>query len=230
VLNRAPDALGAANWLDAIANGLSTQSVAAALVASAEFQARGALSNAAFVSVIYENALGRAPDAEGLQAWTGALNSGARSRADVVVAIAESGEGQGYAAAATSAGLWTTNADAITVFTAYRVELDRAPDAAGLSAWMGALQNGMTTAQLYSAIAGSSEFQATFGPLNNTQRVVTLYEHAFEREPDAAGLAGHVAALNSGAITLPGLAASFGASAEMGSYLNSILDGGIFIA
>ncbi|MCP5032292.1 MAG: DUF4214 domain-containing protein [Actinomycetia bacterium] len=59
---------------------------------SDEFQARyGGLDNQQFVSLIYQNVLGRTPDPEGLAHWTNALDSG-YSRGAVMIAFSESAE------------------------------------------------------------------------------------------------------------------------------------------
>ena len=63
------------------------------IVASPEFQAlHGAQSNAAFVTSLYQDGLGRVPDAAGGSFYTGLLNSGAASQAVVVLDIATSPE------------------------------------------------------------------------------------------------------------------------------------------
>lgn len=103
VLDRTGDAGGVQAWaglLDSHAD--SRIDVANAFVNSAEFQAHlsqqaGGQSDSAFVQSVYENALGRAADAGGLQAYTSELAHGT-SRADVAVSIAESAEAQQHLA------------------------------------------------------------------------------------------------------------------------------------
>jgi hypothetical protein len=84
-LDRVPDAAGQAGWTELLATDARTLAgVAAGFVGSAEFQSvYGALSNAAFVELLYQNVLGRAADAGGLAGWTNAL-AGGTSRAQVV--------------------------------------------------------------------------------------------------------------------------------------------------
>ncbi len=63
-----------------------------------EFQAQSAnISDTAFVSLMYQNLFGRAPDQGGLENWTNALSHG-MSREDVVVNIAKSIEGANHSA------------------------------------------------------------------------------------------------------------------------------------
>jgi hypothetical protein len=67
--------------------------IASSFAASSEFKTRyGSLGNSAFVTQIYENVFGRAPDTSGLSYWTGQLAHG-ESRGNVMVAFSESSEG-----------------------------------------------------------------------------------------------------------------------------------------
>jgi len=66
--------------------------MAQAFLGSGEFQAKHAgLSDAAFVDMLYENALGRHAETAGLANWTSALGHGA-TRAEVALGIAQSEE------------------------------------------------------------------------------------------------------------------------------------------
>ncbi|TXM66229.1 tandem-95 repeat protein [Methylobacterium sp. WL12] len=90
VLDRAPDAGGLAGFTDLVEHGTSLAQVAQGMLDSFEFRtAHANLSNADFIDLIYENALGRSPDEGGLTGWTAALTNGAL-RAEVAVGIAES--------------------------------------------------------------------------------------------------------------------------------------------
>ena len=75
---RNPDFGGYTFWLDAVGTGgWSMQRVSDFFAASPEFIARyGALDNAEFVSLVYQNVLGRNPDAAGFAFWTRQLQSG----------------------------------------------------------------------------------------------------------------------------------------------------------
>lgn len=95
-LGRAPDTGGFIGWFDALQDGrVQLEQTAGAFVGSAEFSnIYGRLSNTAFVELLYQNVLGRAADPGGLAAWTNLLETGARSRAQVVLGFSESGEFQ----------------------------------------------------------------------------------------------------------------------------------------
>ncbi|MEM9393032.1 MAG: DUF4214 domain-containing protein [Pseudomonadota bacterium] len=91
-LDRDPDTAGVDYWTGALANGMSKQQAASGFVSSAEFQSKyGATDNAQFVSLLYNNVLGREPDAGGLTYWVGELDAG-MSRSDAVLGFADSAE------------------------------------------------------------------------------------------------------------------------------------------
>jgi Ca2+-binding RTX toxin-like protein len=91
-LARAPDAGGFAGWVQTLDNGTGLNDAAGGFVGSAEFQAKyGALDNASFVELLYQNVLHRASDAPGLAAWVSQLTGGA-TRTSVVTGFSESGE------------------------------------------------------------------------------------------------------------------------------------------
>jgi hypothetical protein len=90
---RVPDAGGLDNWVAYVRAGNSLQSAADAFVASQEFQLTyGSLNDSQYVTLLYENVLGREPDPTGLATWTGQLGSGA-TRGLVLTGFSESQEG-----------------------------------------------------------------------------------------------------------------------------------------
>lgn len=94
-LRRLPGLAEWGGWTDSLHAGLSTAGFAAAVVASPEFGAlHGAQTTRDFVTSLYQAGLGRAPDAAGAAYWAAGLQSGALTRADVLVAVAGSTEAQ----------------------------------------------------------------------------------------------------------------------------------------
>lgn len=86
-LGRAADSAGQQFWANAIANGTATiASVATGFTLSAEYKAAyGGLTTDALVEKVYNNVLGRTPDAEGKAFWVAALANG-KVTADTLVA------------------------------------------------------------------------------------------------------------------------------------------------
>lgn len=102
--DRAPDYDGLLFWNSIIRNGAGLSDVATIFSYSPEFAARyGAnTSNEDFVGVLYQNALGRAPDEAGAKYWSGVLANGT-SRGQVLNAFAQSQELSGKLALKTKA-------------------------------------------------------------------------------------------------------------------------------
>jgi hypothetical protein len=98
---RTPDEGGESAWLTMLANGHSGADIAAGIAASDEFRSFDAsLLDDAFITQMYLNALGRQPESGAVQAWVLAMNAGL-SRADVLLAFADSAESKGKWAGST---------------------------------------------------------------------------------------------------------------------------------
>ena len=121
-LNRAPEPGGLNCWLGQLQSGRTPDQVAAGILGSAEYFADHGSTNQGFVTSLYQNVLGRAPDSGGNAFWLNALASGA-SRTQVAFGFLTSPE---------AAAKQTTSAD-------YSGILNRSPDAGGLNFWVGTL-------------------------------------------------------------------------------------------
>jgi len=92
-LDRSADAGGLRQFTTAMSNGFSSLNVAKSLVGSKEFSSiYGGLTTSEFVTALYRNVLGRASDSAGFASYTAGLNSGATTRADVVLGFSQSAE------------------------------------------------------------------------------------------------------------------------------------------
>lgn len=89
--NRAPDAVGLNFWGTAFATGTSLSEMAALFTNQPETRETypEGLSDAAFVSAVYNNVLGREGDTEGVEFWLGVLTTGARSRDQFILSVLE---------------------------------------------------------------------------------------------------------------------------------------------
>ena len=201
-LGREPDTAGQAGWTEQLANGTATlESVAAGFVGSREFQtAYGGLDTAGFVTLLYQNVLGRDPDAGGLAGWVDALEAG-RSQAQVVLGFSNSAE---FVAATNPAATAFTLARNPAewqgdVYRLYQATLGREPDLSGFQGWLAALSDGTPFLTAVTGFVQSREFQNTYGALDDAGFVSLLYQNVLGRDPDEAGLAGWVAEIESGA-------------------------------
>jgi Domain of unknown function (DUF4214) len=120
---------------------------------------------------MYLDTLGRQPDAAGLAGWTGFLRNKTFTVADVASRFYASDEYYLYHAGGTPTS-WVTSL--------YQKLLNRAPDAAGLSAWVA-----NTTSPAWGRTRVAYEFyQSTESRL---KRVEALYLSLLGREPDSTG-------------------------------------------
>jgi len=93
--NRVPDKEGLGFWIAHMDRGMSLRDVAASFIGSSEFAAQYGVgsSDQAFISSLYKNALGRAPEEAGMAFWLDKLSHGL-SRADALTGFSESNENQ----------------------------------------------------------------------------------------------------------------------------------------
>jgi hypothetical protein len=142
-LHRAPDALGLASFTHFLSAGGTVEQAAALLVASPEYaRTRSAESDAGFVTALYQDALGRAPDPAGAAAFGQALAQGL-SRAQATALLFGSAEYQQD-----------------LVQSAFQRYLHRQPDPLGLGSFTGALARGLTDTEMLVALCGSAEYFA----------------------------------------------------------------------
>lgn len=139
-LGRPADPGGLAFWVGQLNSGLSDQSVLEGILGSAEFYTDSGGTAAGFVTALYGDLLGRAPDPGGLAFWENALSSGA-SRSSVVAGI-----------------LGSTEFLRDFVNSEYVTLLGRSADSGGLSFWVSQLQAGATSEAVIAGIAGSAEY------------------------------------------------------------------------
>ncbi len=230
-LGRAPDQEGLTNWVNSLNSGTSLQTVVSGFVNSTEFQSTyGSLDNTAFVTLLYNNVLHRAPDAGGLSNWVGYLNSGQDTRAQVVLGFSESQEHIADLAAPVQQGLWVGNADAAETARLYDTVLGRLPDLPGLTNWVNSLEAGMSLQSVANGFVGSQEFQTTYGALNNTDFVTLLYANVLHRAPDTSGLNNWVSMLGTGQETRAQVVVGFSESPEHMANTAAHIDSGIWVA
>ena len=232
-LGRAADPTSLGAWSAALESGVtSTKAAAATLIGSAEFAQRyGAPDNAGFVTLLYENALGRAPDAAGLNLWVGGLNNGSLTRPDVVLGLSDSAEFKAKTAPALANGLWAPDPDAVAVERVYLAALDRPPDAGGLAFWTNALDSGaVTVRQLEAALISSAEFGAKYGATTNAEFVDLLYWNVLDRGADPGALASWVGGLDAGRITRADVVHGIAFSDELTAKVVPLVSDGIVFA
>jgi len=155
---------------------------------------------------LYATLLHRAPEAEALAFWTGHLaNDGA---AAVVLAVAGSAEAIKVNPVD---ALWALRPDALGIDRLYQTAFGRRAEAGGLEFWARVAPDPLAVAE---GLAGSAEFSPV-AARGSGGLVAALYEHAFARAPDAAGLEFWQGALAAATVTVADVLDAFATSPEM---------------
>lgn len=145
---REAETAGLRYWVDRRDKGLSLSSMAREFTVTPEFRnAYDALDDTAFVTAIYRNVLGRAPDAAGRDYWVGRLADGMR-RHQLLASFSESPE---HKARTRTAG---------TISRAYYVLFGRAATRSERETWTGLLAGGDADIGFVSLLIASDEYAA----------------------------------------------------------------------
>jgi hypothetical protein len=150
---RIPDYGGLLYWVNQSRSGVSLDAISQAFAQSPEFITRyGSLNNEAFVTLVYQNVLGRAPDPAGFAYWTGLLNSGAYTRGQVMLGFSESPE---YKA---------SSFNKVYVTQMYVGMLRRSPEQEGFDYWVHQMELGQSGLNLINGFLVAPEYHGRFMP------------------------------------------------------------------
>jgi len=149
--NRIPDYYGLMYWIGQYKDGTEFVSISDSFASSAEFTSTyGSLGNSEFVSLVYQNVLGRPADADGLAYWKGELDTSRATRGQVMIGFSESNENK------------ASMVQEIYVNMTYIGLLRRSPDQSGYNYWVGLMENGTPGLGLIDRFLISDEYQARF--------------------------------------------------------------------
>jgi hypothetical protein len=128
---------------------------------------------------------GRRPVASELDYWLPALASGARSRGELAVTLADSPE---YTADTATSSPQSSSQGQVTRI--YLASLKRLPDPEGYGYWAGVLdEGGVSIFALANAFTQAPEFTNIYASLDDPAFVDAVYRNVFGRGPDAGGFA-----------------------------------------
>ncbi|HJT36411.1 MAG TPA: DUF4214 domain-containing protein, partial [Pirellulales bacterium] len=162
-IGREADEPGLEYWVAQMQAGLSEEQLDAAMIGSPEYVRDHGGSDPAWVSGMYHDLLGRAPDAQGLQYWTARLRSG-ESHYGVALGFAASAE-----------------REALVIDADYRAFLGRSADQAEVASWVQQFAAGVHRDALIAALIGSSEYfnDPSKGDGNDAAWVASVYRDLF---------------------------------------------------
>jgi cyclophilin family peptidyl-prolyl cis-trans isomerase len=161
---------GGSNFLTSTSTALSL-TVNAAPVAS----------NQTYVTQLYQDLLGRAPDPQGLNAFSTALNQNTLSRMQVAQAILTSDEGRTH-----------------EIEDLYQTYLNRPADSVGLNLSLSFLKMGGTLQDVRAEIMGSPEYFQNRSASSNDNFLTDIYHDVLDRAVDPVGQSLGGQALNAG--------------------------------
>ncbi len=183
-LDRAPDSVGFAAWVNALNSGFPKAGLIESFMDSGESRIKGK-----FIAQTYLGIFSRDAGHNEFRDWLGALLQG-MSREQIVQFFLNSDEFK------SRFGSGLTNRQFVERM--YNNILLRSSDYAGLNGWVWALNNGQVTrAQVALSFLDSDEFQNLSASQNRVD-IALLYFDMLRRDPDAGGFSGWVEALNSG--------------------------------
>ncbi len=173
-LKRSPDSLGLAFWVDQLQNqGLTDEKLETGFLSSTEYIQNHGGTGQAWVIGMYQDLLGRNPDAGGLTFWTGVLAKGG-SAFSVALGFAASAEREGQRIAGD-----------------YQIFLGRPLDAAGQAFWVNQFLNGARNEDVVAGFVGSLEYyqNPNKGQNNRTAWLDAAFQDIYHRDPSASELA-----------------------------------------
>ncbi len=171
---------GTADFIAAYSSNAAVKAVIDAFGNSSESAALYSGTNADFVTAIYQNVLGRAPDAAGRAFWAGAIDSGNLARGAAAMNILAGAETNTTAAGLLDAALI---ANRITVAANFTTAIDTAAEVAG-----------------YSGNAAAAAIRSALGLVTQTTNV---FDAQVSIESLLSSLAANVASASAGAPSAP---------------------------
>jgi hypothetical protein len=160
ILGRLPDPTNAGGFA-LLAQQIGLPAAGDAMLATAEGQAdTSSLTNAQYVTRLYQNMLQTTPDATSANFWESELASGQVTRGGVAAVLAGSSTAQIVNATAfASNSVFAADPGAVDVLRAYEVLLGRLPEETSLAPNAAALDSGaLSLPQLYAEMQASPEF------------------------------------------------------------------------
>ncbi|MEX2560843.1 MAG: DUF4214 domain-containing protein, partial [Pirellulales bacterium] len=150
LLSRSAEPDGRDFWVSLIQSGVAEDEIVIGIAASDEYFNLHGSTNQTFVAGLYNDLLGRAPDAAGLLFWESQMSAGA-SRGQVAASFVNSDEFHGL--------LVDDPNDRFGAFEGwYQDYLNRNADAGGRAFWVSVLRAGARWQQVQAALLASDEY------------------------------------------------------------------------
>lgn len=139
-LGRQADLPGLLGWTAAMRGGLSDELLESLFIGSPEYYLHSGGTDRAWVDAMYQNVLGRSPDAKGEASWVAALAAGA-NRTSIAYNFAASPE-----------------REALRIQSDYTNYLNRAPSHGDIFGWVAAFEAGFSNENVIAGFVASDEY------------------------------------------------------------------------
>jgi len=166
LLRRPPDSAGLSNWVNQMENGMSPESVEAGFVASNEYIQDFNNNPSDWVTAVYHDLLGRAPDSNGFNHWLNNMANG-ESAFGVATEIATGPE-----------------REAMVIRKDYTQFLGRIARNDEVDSWLAVFQQGSNRANVATGIVASDEFFADANKDPSTF-ITHAYQDVLSRTPNS---------------------------------------------
>lgn len=197
MFNRAADASGLNYWVNEMdSNGWSIQNVASSFAQQTEYQTAypSSGSNSDFITTIYQNLLGRAPDTDGLNYWVGELDSGNVAPEHAVLAIISGAKANTTTQGISDAQL-ISNKTSVSDYFANTLSLNDLTEAASVMTNVSSDTSSVTQAQTtLNTIAANSYSADALGTFGDSKYLVYKTAKSYN---DAVAAAAQVDSTNS---------------------------------
>ncbi len=172
-LHRPAEQNGLDFWSAQLAAGFTDEQLEAQFIGSSEYIFSHGGTGSGWVTGMYQDLLGRAPDSNGLNFWVGQFNAGV---SPVVIAL-------GFAA--------SQEREANVLSAAYQTYLGRAIDTGAMTAWLNAFAHGTSNEDIVAALVGSQEYynNPAKGQRNEAQWVRRAMDDILHREASDGDIA-----------------------------------------
>jgi hypothetical protein len=172
-LHRPAEQNGLDYWSAQLAAGFTDERLEARFIGSAEYIQSHGGTGSGWVTGMYQDLLGRAPDANGLNFWVGQFNAGVSPE---IIAF-------GFAA--------SQEREANVLTAAYEIFLGRAIDSGAKAGWLNAFAHGTSNEDIVAALVGSVEYynNQAKGQQNEAQWVRRAIDDILHREASEGDIA-----------------------------------------
>ncbi len=167
-LKRNPSSTESSYWVNQMTNGMTDEQIEASFIGSPEYIQDHGASNAAWISGMYQDLLGRSASQTEINNWLQQMANG-ESATQVALGFATSPERESE-----------------RISNTYEVVLGRAASTTEITYWVNQFENGATNEDVAAGFLASQEFWNNMGKGNAASWVQAVYQDVLHRTPSSS--------------------------------------------